>query len=40
MTIELKKKTLVDVDTRINQKMYALHEKPTEDSSIMKRERK
>jgi hypothetical protein len=40
MTIGLKKLILADLDAKMNQKMYALHEKPAVDSSVMKQMRK
>jgi ribosomal protein L22 len=38
--IELRRQILMDLDIKLNQKMCALHEKPTRDSSGMKQARK
>jgi hypothetical protein len=38
--IELRRQILMDLDIKLNQKIHALHEKPAEDSSVMKQARK
>jgi hypothetical protein len=38
--IELKRQILADLDTKINQKLYTLREKPVDNNSVMKQARK